>query len=124
MQPVLLIIAGVLSIALYRMLSRGGKTYAYTRTQTISFLSDGSEHVVQGSETGSIIITNKTVLIDGLEYCYKPMEGEALQAILEYDDSGLMSVRVLLQDGEKQYFVEKSAAVTKRSFEAKMPLAL
>lgn len=122
MQPVLLIIAGVLSVALYRMLSRGGKTYSYTRTQTISFLSDGSEHVVQGVETGSIIITNKTVLIDGLEYCYKPMEGEALQAILEYDDNGLMSVRVLLPDGEKQYFVEKSPAPTRKTFQASISL--
>lgn len=122
MQPVLLIIAGVLSVALYRMLSRGGKTYSYTRTQTISFLSDGSEHVVQGIETGSIIITNKTVLIDGLEYCYKPMEGEALQAILEYDDGGLMSVRVLLQDGEKQYFVERSQTANKHTFQASQSL--
>lgn len=122
MQPVLLIIAGVLSVALYRMLSRGGKTYSYIRTQTISFLSDGSEHVVQGAETGSIIITNKTVLIDGLEYCYKPLEGEALQAILEYDDGGLMSVRVLLQDGEKQYFVERSLAANKRTFQANQSL--
>jgi len=121
MQPVLLVIAGVLSIALYRMLSRGGKTYSYVRTQTISFLTDGSEHVVQGTESGSIIITNKTVLIDGLEYCYKPMEGEQLQAILEYDESGLRSVRVLLPDGEKQFFIEKAPA-TKNSMEASLTL--
>ena len=108
MQTVLLIIAAGLSVALYRMLSRGGKTYPYSRTQTISFLNDGSEHVVQGSERGSIIITNKTVLIDGLEYCYKPMEGEQLQAILDYDENGLRSVRVILPEGEKQYFIEKT----------------
>lgn len=110
MQTVLLVLALALTIALYRMLSRGGKTYPYSRTQTISFLSDGSEHVVQGNEHGSIIITNKTVLIDGLEYCYKPMEGEQLQAILDYDENGLRSVRVLLPDGEKQYFVQKAPA--------------
>ena len=108
MQTVLLLIAAALTIALYRMLSRGGKTYSYGRTQTISFLNDGSEHVVQGNEHGSIIITNKTVLIDGLEYCYKPMEGEQLQAILDYDESGLRSVRVILPEGEKQYFIQKS----------------
>lgn len=109
MRFILLGIAIALTIALYRMLSRGGKTYAYGRTQTISFLSDGSEHVLQGNESGSIIITNKTVLIDGLEYCYKPMENDQLQAILDYDDSGLRSVRVLLPEGEKQYFIEKNA---------------
>jgi len=108
MRFILLGIAIALTIALYRMLSRGGKTYSYGRTQTISFLSDGSEHVLQGNESGSIIITNKTVLIDGLEYCYKPMENDQLQAILDYDDAGLRSVRVLLPEGEKQYFIEKS----------------
>jgi len=110
MQTVLLLIALVLAVILFRMLSRGGKTYAYRRTQTISFQSDGSEQVLQGADNGSIIITNKTVLIDGLEYCYKPMEGEQLQAILEYDDNGLRSVRVLMSEGEKQYFIEKGKA--------------
>jgi len=108
MRFILLGIAIALTIALYRMLSRGGKTYSYGRTQTISFLSDGSEHVLQGNESGSIIITNKTVLIDGQEYCYKPMENDQLQAVLDYDDSGLRSVRVLLPEGEKQYFIEKN----------------
>ena len=110
MRGVLLVIAAGLSIALYRMLSKGGKTYSYNRTQTISFLTDGSEHVIQGNESGSILITNKTVLIDGLEYIYKPLEGETAQAFLEYDDSGLRLVRVLTHEGEKQYFVQKSTS--------------
>jgi len=108
MQAVLLIIAIALTIALYRMLSRGGKTYPYAGTQTTSFQKDGTEQVVPGNENGSIIITNKTVLIDGIEYCYKPMEGEQLQAILDYDESGLCSVRVILSEGEKRYFIRKS----------------
>lgn len=111
MRPVLLAVAAALSIALYRMLSKGGKTYAYARTQTISFLSDGSEHVVQGSESGSIIITNKTIMIDGLEYIYKPAENEVVQALLDYDEAGLRSVRVLLPEGEKQYFIDKNPAM-------------
>ena len=111
MRPVLLVVAAALSIALYRMLSKGGKTYAYARTQTISFLSDGSEHVVQGAESGSIIITNKTIMIDGLEYIYKPAENEVVQAILDYDEAGLRSVRVLLPEGEKQYFIDKNPAM-------------
>ncbi len=108
MRPILLVVAAALSIALYRMLSRGGKTYSYSRTQTLTFMGDGSENVVQGSEIGSIIITNKTVLIDGQEFLYKPMEDEQLQAVLEYDESGLRCVRVLLNEGEKQYFIEKA----------------
>lgn len=110
LRPILLIIAGILSIALYRMLSRGGKTYAYDRYQMLSFQTDGSEHVIQEETNGSIIITNKTVLIDGLEYIYKPSEGEPVQALLDFDDNGLKSVRVLLQEGEKQYFINRAPA--------------
>jgi len=109
MRTVLLIIAAGLAIALYRMLSRGGKTFSYGRTQTISFLTDGSEHVIQGTESGSIIITSKTVLIDGLEYIHKPAPNEQLQAVMDYDENGLRSIRVFLANGEKQYFIDKSA---------------
>lgn len=112
MRALLLLIAAALAVALYRMLSKGGKTYAYGRTQTISFLSDGSEHVVQGAETGSIIITNKTVLIDGLEYLYKPYGNEPLQAMLDHDENGLRSVRVFQHGGEKQYFIDKAPATS------------
>lgn len=111
LRAILLVIAGVLSIILYRMLSRGGKTYAYDRTQMLTFLSDGSENVVHESTNGSIIITNKTVLIDGLEYIYKPGDDEPLQALLDYDDNGLRSIRVLLQEGEKQYFINRNTAM-------------
>jgi hypothetical protein len=108
MRTVLLLIAAGLAIALYRMLSRGGKTFSYGRTQTISFLTDGSEHVIQGTESGSIIITSKTVLIDGLAYIHKPSPEEQLQALLDYDENGLRSVRVLNPNGEKQYFIDRN----------------
>lgn len=111
LRTILLIIAGVLSVALYRMLSRGGKTYAYYRMQSITFLSDGSEHVMQEESNGSIIITNKTVMIDGLEYIYKPSENEPLQALLDFDDNGLRSVRVLLPEGEKQFFINRNPSM-------------
>ena len=108
LRPILLIIAAVLAVLLYRMLSRGGKTYSYDRTQTISFLSDGTEHVLQDITSGSIIIAGKTVMIDGLEYIYKPTEGQPVQALLDFDETGLRSVRVLLQEGEKQYFINRA----------------
>ncbi len=107
-RPILLVVAGILAVILYRMLSRGGKTYSYDRTQYISFLSDGSEHVIQEQASGSIIITGKTVMIDGLEYIYKPADNEPVQAILDFDESGLRSVKVLLVDGEKQYFINRT----------------
>lgn len=107
MRPILLGIAAILAVILYRMLSKGGKTYAYDKMQYISFLSDGSEHVINEQSSGSIIITGKTVLIDGLEYIYKPADNEPVQALLDYDDNGLRSVRVLLVEGEKQYFINR-----------------
>lgn len=108
MRPVLLAIAAFLSIALYRMISRGGKTYSYNRTQTISLSADGSEHITQEKEKGSITLTNQSVIIDGREYCYAPMKGQEAQAVLEYDNKILHSVRVLLTDGEKQFLIEQA----------------
>ena len=107
-RPVLLILAAVLSIALYRMFSRGGKTYSYTRTKTISVGDDGTERVVQASESGTIVVTNKTVIIDGVEYVYKPFGDDPLQAIVEFEHNSLGCVRVLLPDGEKQFLIEKA----------------
>jgi len=93
------------------MLSRGGKTYSYNRTQVLTFLTDGSEQMIHEETNGSIIITSKTVLIDGLEYIFKPSDNEPVQALLDFDDNGLRSVRVLLQDGEKQYFINRNPAM-------------
>jgi len=107
MRPVLLAIAAVLSIALYRMISRGGKTYSYSRSRSVLHLADGSENITQHKENGSINITNRSVIIDGVEYCYAPMKGEEIQAVLEYDNKILHSVRILQHDGEKQFFIEQ-----------------
>jgi len=108
MRPILLAIAAALSVALYRMISRGGKSYTYYHTQLVSQLPDGSEQVTQQKETGNIIINNKTVVIDGKEYCYAPMKNEDLEAVLEYDNKDLRTIRILLPDGEKHFFVEQA----------------
>ncbi len=114
MRTVLLMIAAALAIALYRMISKGGKSYSYAGTQTIAYLDDGSEHVVNGNEAGSVIITNKTVILDGAEYCYKPMGNELQQAALEYDNADLSSIRVFLSHGEKLFFIKKVHSVNKK----------
>jgi hypothetical protein len=46
-----------------------------------------------------------------LEYIFKPTDNEPVQALLDFDDSGLRSVRVLLQDGEKQYFINRNPVI-------------
>lgn len=115
MRPVLLFIAATLSVILYRMISRGGKSYSYGRTQTISKNSDGSEQVVQEKEKGAIIINNKSVIIDGIEYCYAPLKGEEIEAVLEYDHKDLRNVRVLLPQGEKHFVVESPQHSLKNS---------
>jgi len=113
MREVLLLIAAALAVALYRMISKGGKSYSYSGTQTISYLEDGSEHIISGKESGSVIITNKTVVLDGVEYCYKPLGNELQQAALEYDDADLSSIRVFLSHGEKLFFIKKAHSVNK-----------
>lgn len=116
MRQVLLIIAAALSVALYRMISKGGKSYAYSRTQTTSLLTNGTEQVVQHTESGTINITNKSVIIDGEEYIYKPLGEEPIQAVLEYEQHNLSSVRVFLPEGEK-LFIIGHAPVAKNSLE-------
>ncbi len=113
MREVLLMIAAALAVALYRMISKGGKSYSYSGTQTISYLEDGSEHVISGKESGSVIITNKSVVLDGVEYCYKPLGNELQQAALEYDDADLRCIRVFLSHGEKLFFIMKVHAANK-----------
>lgn len=107
MRLVLLTIAIALTIALYRMLSRGGKNYIFNRIQTTNFMPDGSERVSEEEQTGQVIITNKMVIIDGIEYCYKPLGDEQLQAILDYENNKLKFIRVLLPDAIRQYFIVK-----------------
>lgn len=108
MREVLLAVAAILSIALYRMISRGGKNYAYNHTQTIDILPDGTEVVIEKtSDSGTISITNKTVIIDGVEYIYKPLGEEPIQAVLEYKNQTLTHVRVLLPEGEKHFFIQE-----------------
>lgn len=114
MRTLLLMIAAALAVALYRMISKGGKSYTYAGTQTISYLDDGSEHVVSGTEQGSVIITNKTVILDGAEYCYKPLGNELQQAALEYDDTDLSVIRVFLSHGEKLFFIKKAPSVNNK----------
>jgi hypothetical protein len=92
------------------MMGRGGKTYSYGRTKLISFLPDGTEQATQNNESGVILINNRFVIIDGVEYVYKPYGEDPLEAILEYENNHLASVRVLLPDSEKQFFIEKVEA--------------
>jgi hypothetical protein len=108
MRPFLLVIAAALSVALYRMISRGGKTHSYTKTHVISILPDGTEHVTNNEENGSISITNKCAIIDGVEYAYKPMVNEPIQATLIYEDHQLSAVRIFLNESEKLFIIDRA----------------
>jgi hypothetical protein len=113
MRPILLSIAAVLSFILYRMISRGGRTYRYTHTQFITLDLDGMENSTQINGKGSITINNKFVVIDGKEYCYAPMKGEEMQALLEYNNKELESVRIIQHDGFKRFMLEQVQPVFK-----------
>jgi hypothetical protein len=107
MRPVLLAIAAILSFILYRLISRGGRTYRYTYTQYISVDADGHEHITKDNGSGSITINNKFVVIDGKEYCYAPMKDEEKQALLEYNNKELESVRIIQQEGFRRFMLEQ-----------------
>lgn len=98
----------VLCILLYKMLSQGEKTYAYTRTMTITYRADGSEQTSQIDESGIIFVSSNAITIDGEQYLYKSSDKKKIQARLNYEGPHLKSINLALpRGGEKLYYVEK-----------------
>ena len=60
MTIVFIIAIIILGVLLYKMLSPGEKTYAYTRTMTITYRPDGTEQLSRQEESGIIFISGKT----------------------------------------------------------------
>ena len=112
MTIVFIIAIGVLAAVLYKMLSTSEKTYAYTRSMTITYKPDGTEQLLRQEESGIIFITRKTVTIDGESYIYKSSERRKIQARLNYDGGTLKSINLSLPGkGEKFYYVDKINSV-------------
>jgi hypothetical protein len=108
MSIIFIIAIIVLGILLYKMLSQSEKTYAYTKTMTITYKPDGTEQLLPVDESGIIFVAKRTVTIDGEPYIYKSSDKRKVQARLNYDGATLKSINLSLPDtGEKFYYVDK-----------------
>lgn len=112
MTIVFIIAIIILGVLLYKMLGQSEKTYAYTRTMTISYKLDGTEQLTRLDESGIIFISGKTVTIDGEPHTYKSHDRKKIQARLNYDGNTLKSINLSLPNGgEKFYYVDKINSV-------------
>ncbi len=112
MNIVFIIAIVVLGVLLYKMLSQSEKTYAYTRTMTITYKPDGTEQLSSLEESGIIFISGKTATIDGEPFVYKSSDRKKIQARLNYDGGTLKSINLSLPNGgEKFYYVDKINSV-------------
>ncbi|HRO42745.1 MAG TPA: hypothetical protein PL009_07905 [Flavipsychrobacter sp.] len=112
MTVVFIIATVILCVLLYKMLGQGEKTYAYTRTMTISYRADGSEQISRMDESGIVFVAPKTITIDGSAYVYKSSDRKKIQARLNYEGGHLKSINLALPNGgEKFYYVDKINSV-------------
>jgi hypothetical protein len=112
MSFVFIIAIIILGVVLYKLLSQSEKTYAYTRTMTITYKPDGTEQLNRIEESGIIFIARRTVTIDGEPYLYKSADRKKIQARLNYDGGTLKSISLsLANEGEKFYYVDKINSV-------------
>ena len=94
------------------MLGQSEKTYAYTRTMTITYRPDGTEQISRLEESGIVFISSKTITIDGEPYIYKSADRKKIQARLNYEGRSLKSINLALPNGgEKFFYVDKISSV-------------
>jgi len=112
-MPVIFIVAIIiLGVLLYKMLGQSEKTYAYTRTMTISYRPDGTEQINRLEESGIVFVSGKTITIDGEPYIYKSSDRKKIQARLSYESGTLKSINLILPNGgEKFFYVDKINSV-------------
>jgi|GEM_PF-843506 len=106
MQLILLLLIIILSLILYRLLSSRKVTYPYIRTTRIATAGDLAGSRTTEPETGLITIDNDTLIVEGEEYSLKPRKGGAPQACLNIEENKLISVSVLMENGEKLFFID------------------
>ena len=112
MSIVFIIAILILGVLLYKMLGSTEKTYAYTRTVTITYRADGTEQLNKQEESGIVFISGKKVTIDGETFFHKSSDRKKIQARLNYEGSILKSIHLALPNGgEKFYYVDKISSV-------------
>lgn len=112
MSYVFIVAIIVLGILLYKMLGQSEKTYAYTRTMTVTYRPDGSEQITRIDESGIVFIAEKEITIDGNQYIYKSHDKKKIKARLNYEGKVLKSITLSLSSGgQKFYYVDKIKSV-------------
>jgi len=106
MQYVLLFLIVFLSIILYKLLSERKVTYSFIRTRKRligqEFNGDDTDEI----ENGLIIIDKDILIVEGEEYLLKSKMGLPPEATLNIQKNKLLSVKVMMENGEKIYFID------------------
>jgi hypothetical protein len=112
MTIVFIVATLVLAVLLYKMLGQSEKTYAYTRTMTVSYRPDGTEQITRIEESGIVFVSPKTITIDGEPYIHKSSDRKKIQARLNYEGGHLKSIQLAQPNGgEKFYYVDRINSV-------------
>lgn len=105
MQLVLVIVTFILAIVLYRMLNSRRTTYPFVKV-TRRFNDTEEEYTATEHEHGYVTIDHDTVIIEGQEYHLKIHNGTNANAYLKVDSGKLISVNLVMPDGEKEFFID------------------
>lgn len=106
MQYVLLILIVFLSIILFKLLSERKVIYSYIRTRKRLIGQDFNGDETDEIENGLIIIDKDILIVEGEEYLLKSKMGLPPEAILNIQKNKLLNVKVILENGEKIYFID------------------
>ncbi len=106
MQYVLLFLIVFLSIILYKLLSERKLTYSFIRTRKRLIGRDFNGDETDEIENGLIIIDKDILIVEGEEYLLKSKMGLLPEAVLNIQKNRLITVKVMMENGEKIYFID------------------
>ena len=110
MQLALIVVTFILAIVLYRMLNSRRTTYPFVKV-TRRYTEQGEEYSATEHEHGYVTIDHDLVIIEGHEYHLKSHNGTQASAYLKVDGTKLISVNLVMQDGEKEFFIDPEYSI-------------
>jgi uncharacterized protein YxeA len=110
MQIALVIVTFLLAVLLYRMLNSRRTTYPYVKV-TRRFVEGEEDYTATEHEHGHITIDHDLVIIEGHEYNLKAENGHPAVAYLKVEAGKLISVNLILPDGEKEFFIDPEYSI-------------
>lgn len=110
MQLALVVFTFLLAIVLYRMLNSRRTTYPFVKV-TRKFTDAEEDYTATEHEHGYVTIDHDRVIIEGQEYDLKAHNGMAAAAYLKVDAGKLISVSLVMPDGEKEFFIDPEYSI-------------